>query len=920
MEKNAAIPDSKTPRANKFTLLGIFNLMDILIFIIFIALPAILIFIFCPLTWWQNLIIVLSLILLYVLFVWPIFENKGKLRDFISDFMHYAVSGKKKYNKNAANNGLNPFKSIEKENHVSYHTKEKKTGISTIKYLSFYHLNPTDTSLCNETELNTRLEAYRNFFANTKDNNFSIIKVEWPYNFNNRISQIDNELESNNHLSTIQRIAMMDNINTFDALSQGYSTNQTHYFLVINGNCIAENERTFNYLKSDLDTAGLFPIKATRQETFNIINSYFGNQLDNELNLNASVKFGPRHYQIGNKYYRTLSIAKLPNMVDAFWLSELWNFNNSIQTISFNPINDKKQQKYISQLNMAIEAARPKKLTDQYTNLKEMQSLHSLTQQIAFNDEILKSIKYTFTISANSLPELKKQYRELKKAMNRSNCKIMELSYYQWEGLTGSLPTNNLFLEKLCSLVVGNTALALSYPFTVNEYINPNGDFYGYTNSGTPLIIDWTYTDYFINSWSTLLLGMTGSGKSTTAKKIIKEHALNKKFRKIFIVDPLNEFGYITKNFGGHRIELSGLEKSGSRINPFEVLITSSDDVSGKKSNYQSFNEHLRSLEKLFQIIFQNELNEAQKGKLNRLILETYHNKKINSSTDFSKLSSKNYPIFDDFKKTIEKHYKARNRSYDDKETLAYFLETIEQYCSDGTYEALWNGPTNINLNNRIICFDIQKISSASVPKKLATAQMYLLLRFLDTQCVANQQYNIEHNLSVNDAYHIAIFIDEFHLLCDRDNLEPIRFFYHLIKQIRHYQGKLVPITQNIGDLTADPEILKETSAIVNAVKFMFIHHLNANDIENLDKLLHSVGGLTDSEKSFLEREGHGEAIFTCGNKRRMQVKIELDNLEFQLIESDMSFINNEQISSQIVDDIIKTSSKTKNITLKKEK
>lgn len=67
--------------------------------------------------------------------------------------------------------------------------------------------------------------------------------------------------------------------------------------------------------------------------------------------------------------------------------------------------------------------------------------------------------------------------------------------------------------------------------------------------------------------------------------------------------------------------------------------------------------------------------------------------------------------------------------------------------------------------------------------------------------------------------------------------------------------------------MVSDPEIIRLTTGIINSCQFMFIFKLLANDITNLDRLLHEIGGLKSEEVNFLKTSEQGQAIFVSGNE-----------------------------------------------------
>jgi coenzyme F420-reducing hydrogenase delta subunit len=74
----------------------------------------------------------------------------------------------------------------------------------------------------------------------------------------------------------------------------------------------------------------------------------------------------------------------------------------------------------------------------------------------------------------------------------------------------------------------------------------------------------------------------------------------------------------------------------------------------------------------------------------------------------------------------------------------------------------------------------------------------------------------------------------------------------------------------------------------------MFTFHLNAIDIDDLDKLFVAIGGLKSEEKVFLKGKTQGECIFGIGNETRIKMRFDYtDGLIKDMINKDMSEFKN---------------------------
>lgn len=100
----------------------------------------------------------------------------------------------------------------------------------------------------------------------------------------------------------------------------------------------------------------------------------------------------------------------------------------------------------------------------------------------------------------------------------------------------------------------------------------------------------------------------------------------------------------------------------------------------------------------------------------------------------------------------------------------------------------------------------------------------------------------------------IIVVIDEAHLAIDKDNPVALNFMYQMVKRIRKYHGAIIITTQNINDFTGSEEIKKKTTAMINNTQYTFIFNLAPSDLNDVNSLYHSYGGLLPEETDFIQR------------------------------------------------------------------
>ncbi|TPR53351.1 hypothetical protein [Metamycoplasma neophronis] len=92
----------------------------------------------------------------------------------------------------------------------------------------------------------------------------------------------------------------------------------------------------------------------------------------------------------------------------------------------------------------------------------------------------------------------------------------------------------------------------------------------------------------------------------------------------------------------------------------------------------------------------------------------------------------------------------------------------------------------------------------------------------------------------------------------------------------RKYSTSLIIATQNVKTFTGDPEILYQSTRIINNTQYSMSLGLKENDIAELDKLWEPIGGLTEQEKEYLASAQKGDCIFSTSSQTRTQLQIDI--------------------------------------------
>ena len=174
------------------------------------------------------------------------------------------------------------------------------------------------------------------------------------------------------------------------------------------------------------------------------------------------------------------------------------------------------------------------------------------------------------------------------------------------------------------------------------------------------------------------------------------------------------------------------------------------------------------------------------------------------------------------------------------KEVQAQRIATALEIYVNGSLK-VFNHRTNVELNNRIVCFDIKDLGKQ--------------LKKLGMLIVQDQVWN---RVTVNRAVHKSTryYIDEFHLLLKEE--QTAAYSVEIWKRFRKWGGIPTGITQNIKDLLASREI----ENIFENSDFIYMLNQAAGDRQILAKQLN----ISPHQLSYVTNSGEGEGLIFYGS------------------------------------------------------
>ena len=392
------------------------------------------------------------------------------------------------------------------------------------------------------------------------------------------------------------------------------------------------------------------------------------------------------------------------------------------------------------------------------------------------------------------------------------NCALRRLDFQQEDAFMSSLPLGVDRIPIKRGLTTSSTAIFV--PFTTQELFELGGEsLYCGLNalSNNMILVDRKQ----LKNPNGLILGTPGSGKSFTAKREITNVFLVTD-DDIIICDPEGEYYPLVQALGGQVIRVS--PPSHDYINPLDINLNYSEEENplSLKSDF------VLSLCELI-VGGKNGLEPIEKTVIDRSVRLIYQNYLHDPRPE-------NMPILDDLYHVLRAQPEAE---------AARLATALEIYVSGSLN--VFNHRTNVDLTNRLVCFDIRELG-----KQLKKIGMLI---------VQDQVWN---RVTVNRSERKATryYVDEFHLLLKEE--QTAAYSVEIWKRFRKWGGIPTGLTQNIKDLLSSREI----ENILDNSDYITMLNQAAGDRQILAKHL----TISPHQLSFVTNSNEGEGLLFFGN------------------------------------------------------
>lgn len=575
------------------------------------------------------------------------------------------------------------------------------------------------------------------------------------------------------------------------------------------------------------------------------------------------LEFKASEFIVSDKYATVLTVVSYPRYIMPGFLANLTNISGIKLVIKHMPLPfstlAKMLNKEIADLKAKYQDERD--VTIQERIRQDVDSLEYFIQQFTASQSKTFDFQMHIMITADSKEKLELQKVNVKNYLDAMELKAIPLRFEQEAVFKSMLPIfEKQDIEDRIGTPMPSPTIAAMYPF-IFDSIKDDGlstllgvDFSG----GVVLFNQFLYQikkENNRNNANMIILGTSGSGKSTAAKLILRSHIRNG--YQIVAVDPEGEISEMTKMYGGQVIDLGKGGEFGM-VNPLEVIMDADEEEIKNGLGYTVLTKTLQTL-KAFMKYYSPDIEEDVLTLFSDVVQDTYARFGINFNSDFSRYTSKDFPIFSDVYVTVTSKLASMTEKTHERDVMERLELKLRPLVKELKY--FFNGHTSIDGSGDFLVFNIKELMNSDV--NVRNALLFNVLKYAWGLCL---------NPNVNT----VLSVDEAHVLLGEKNILGAEFLAQVQRRARKYNTGTIIITQQPSDFVGR-DIIMHGKAIFDNASYYLVMGLKKQAVDDLSMLI----DLNDNERESIKRYSQGDGLFVCGN-RRMQINVVVTEEELE--------------------------------------
>jgi type IV secretory pathway VirB4 component len=567
------------------------------------------------------------------------------------------------------------------------------------------------------------------------------------------------------------------------------------------------------------------------------------------------LEFKPASMVISDKYATILTVVSYPKVISPGYLSSLTSMSGIKVVIKHIPLPfsviSKMLNKEIADLKQRYQTENDRTIQERIR--QDYESLESFIQQLAASQSKIYDFQMHIMVTANSEDELVAKKLQVKNYLEAMEMQALPLRFEQEKVLKSMLPIYpKQDIEDRIGTPIPAPTLAAMYPFIFDSIKDPGlacllgVDFSG----GVILFNQFLYQEKKENNRNNanmIILGTSGSGKSTAAKLLLRTNIRND--HQIIVIDPEGELEEMTKRYNGDFIDL-GKGGDYGMINPLEVIVDADEEEIASGLGYTVLTRTIQTV-KAFLKYYDPSIGEDVVNIFSEVLQETYRRFNISFESDFTKFTSKDFPTIKDVYATVRGKILSMPEKTQERDILERLEIKLRPLVKELKY--YFDGHTTISSKSNFIVFNIKELMNTDA--NIRNALFFNVLKYA-------------WGLALDKSRNTILMVDEAHVLMAGNNTLGADFLAQVQRRARKYNTGTIIITQQPTDF-CDPAVIVQGKAIFDNAAYYLVMGLKKQAADDLSLLI----DLNDNERESIKHYSQGEALFVCGS-RRMRINV----------------------------------------------
>ena len=567
------------------------------------------------------------------------------------------------------------------------------------------------------------------------------------------------------------------------------------------------------------------------------------------------LEFKSNEFIISDKYATILSVISYPKFVYPGYLSSLTSMSGIKMVIKHIPLPvssmSKMLNKELADLKQRYQDEKDRTIQERIR--QDYESLEQFISELAATQSKVYDFQLHIMITADNKEQLDLKKMQVRNYLEAMQLKAIPLRFEQDKVLKSILPIyGKQEIEDRIGTPMPAPTMAAMYPFIFDSIKDPGlATLLGVDFSGGVILFNqFLYQikkENNRNNANVIMLGTSGSGKSTAAKILLRSHLRNG--NQVVCIDPEGELEDMVNLYKGDFIDLGKGGEFGM-INPLEVVLDADEAEIEQGLGYTVLTRTIQTV-KAFMKYYDPTITEDVLNMFSEIIQETYKRFGIDFNSDFTKFTSDDYPIFQDVYATIKGKILAMPEKTREKDILEALELKIRPIIKELRF--YFDGHTTIDPKSNFVVFNIRELMNAD--ENIKNALFFNILKFA-------------WGLTLNTKINTVMMVDEAHVLLSSKNTLGADFLAQIQRRARKYNTGTIMITQQPTDFS-DPAVITQGKAIFDNASYYLVMGLKKQAVTDLARLI----DLNDSEMESIKQYSQGEALFVCGS-RRMRINV----------------------------------------------